>query len=55
MILSRRIPFHKQDQLLHLDIHEDIELEEEDIYLLQLAESLGLKVKLNVDEQFDYL
>ena len=40
MILSRRIPFHKQDQLRH----EYRELDERDICLLQLAESLELEV-----------
>ena len=49
MILSRRIPFHKQDQLQYLDI-QYTELDERDIYLLQLAESLGLDVTLDVEE-----
>ena len=43
MILSRRIPFHKQDQLRHLYICYT-ELDERDIHLLQLAESLGFEV-----------
>ncbi|KAF8350996.1 hypothetical protein F5887DRAFT_190044 [Amanita rubescens] len=50
MILSRRIPIHKQDQLRHLDIHY-IKLDERDIYLLQLAESLGLEAKFDVEEE----
>ncbi|KAF8329935.1 hypothetical protein F5887DRAFT_1002820 [Amanita rubescens] len=50
MILSRRIPFHKQDQLRRLDI-QYTELDERDIYLLQLAESLGLEVTLNEVEE----
>jgi hypothetical protein len=49
MILSRCIPFQKQDQLRHLDI-QYTELDEEDIHLLQLAESLGLDVTLEVEE-----
>ena len=55
MILSRRISFHKQDQLQHLEIQYSTELHERDICLLQLAESLGLQVicvSLNEIEQY---
>ena len=48
MIMSRCIPFHKQDRLRHLDI-QYTELYEEDFHLLQLAESLGLQVVLDVE------
>ncbi|KAF8343672.1 hypothetical protein F5887DRAFT_971568, partial [Amanita rubescens] len=46
MALSRRIPFHKQDQLQHLHI-QYTKLDERDIYLLQLAETLGLEIMLD--------
>ncbi len=51
MILSRRIPFHKQDQLRRLDI-QYTELDERDIHLLQLAESLGLEVTLDEADEW---
>ncbi len=45
MILSRRIPCHKKDQLQSLVIHNLAELDEQDIILLDLAKSQGLDVE----------